>query len=292
MAFYAYTYETAGHLQVWGEDAASFLQSQFSNDLRPFADGHCRYGLWLDARGRIVADSWVLCEGPERFRIISERSGGARIEAQLRHHIVADEVEIELAPPLPCLALIGGEGESHGALGPGLVARFAGQRAHLPSQEWVFADEDARKVLMEEIEHERVFENWIHLKRMEAGISQLYFEAQPGDMPEECGLMENGVSLNKGCFLGQEVVARMHHVGRPQRGLYLLCGSGEPPEVSSPVSHPEGKLLGELRTAVRSSSGWTGVALLKSRFVEAGMDLTLDGRAVQVVGLYGLNQGI
>ena len=53
---YGYDYKRAAHLWVTDEDAADFLQSQFANDLRPFAAGKCTYGLWLDVKGKVIAD--------------------------------------------------------------------------------------------------------------------------------------------------------------------------------------------------------------------------------------------
>ena len=59
-SFYEYT--PAAHFLVSDEDAADFLQSQFTNDLRPFEAGRSTYGLWLDVKGKVIADSVVLCE--------------------------------------------------------------------------------------------------------------------------------------------------------------------------------------------------------------------------------------
>ena len=98
MGLYLYPYQMSAHLEVRGEDAADFLQSQFSNDLRPFYEGQCTYGLWLDVKGKLVADSWVLCEGEEQFRIFSECCRSEHIQQKLEHHIIADDVEDEFLP--------------------------------------------------------------------------------------------------------------------------------------------------------------------------------------------------
>ena len=67
-----YQYVPAGHFIVTDGDAADFLQSQFTYELRPFNVGQATYGLWLDVKGKVIADSVVLCEGAEKFRVISE----------------------------------------------------------------------------------------------------------------------------------------------------------------------------------------------------------------------------
>lgn len=68
-----YAFRPAADFLVTDEDAADFLQSQFTNDLRPFQPGQCTYGLWLDVKGKVIADSYVLCLGDEHFRVLSER---------------------------------------------------------------------------------------------------------------------------------------------------------------------------------------------------------------------------
>ena len=66
----AHIYQPKGDLIVEGPDAAHFLQGQFSQDLRVSA-GSMVYGLWLDAKGKIQADSFLLKESEDRFRAIS-----------------------------------------------------------------------------------------------------------------------------------------------------------------------------------------------------------------------------
>ena len=55
-AVLGYEYKPAGHLLVTDEDAADFLQSQFTNELCPFEAGRCVYGLWLNVKGKVIAD--------------------------------------------------------------------------------------------------------------------------------------------------------------------------------------------------------------------------------------------
>lgn len=286
MGLYAYPYKMAAHLVVSGEDAADFLQSQFSNDLRALSDGGSTYGLWLDVKGKIVADSWVLREGEEHFRIFSEHGPGVSIKEKLEHHIIADDVELELGEQIEALSIIGDEAKALCGESSGKFFCLPGRRSDLPSVELVFPDAATRAEWLDGHDCKIVSVKWIQEERMQAGIGIVGREVLPGDLPGEAGLVEDAVSLTKGCFLGQEVVARMHNVGRPQRGLFMLSGLGTPPEVSSPLANEEGKLLGELRVVVAAAPGWKGVAMLKSRFVELGMRLSLGDDPVEVQGIY------
>src|SRR5690348_584890 len=84
-----------GVLIVEGLDAATFLQGQFTNDLRKLGAKGSAYGLWLDHRGHVLADSFVLSgTEPNRFWICSYFSSAEVIRVHLENHLVADEVTI------------------------------------------------------------------------------------------------------------------------------------------------------------------------------------------------------
>jgi folate-binding protein YgfZ len=291
MEVYGYSYKMAAHLLVTGEDAGDFLQSQFSNDLRPLSAGESIYGLWLDVKGKIVADGWVLCEGDEQFRIFSAASPGETIQSKLEQHIIADDVGIGPVDQLEALAVIGDGERALAAETGGRSFCLPGRRSDRRSRELIFPDSASRGEWLKSSGIETVSEDWIQEERLKAGIASLGCEVLPGDMPGEAGLVEEAVSLTKGCFLGQEVVARMYNVGRPQRALYRLSGIGGVPPLPSPLSSTEGKALGELRVAVAIPSGWHGVAMLKSRFVEPGMRLCCGDGTTELTGSYGGKKG-
>ncbi len=279
-----YPYHMSAHLRVTGEDAADFLQSQFSNDLRPFELKQVTYGLWLDLKGKVVADSWVLCEGPEAFRIFSEHCASSVIAEKLEHHIIADDVDIRMLSAAPALAIIGDEGL-------GLVNNYAGatilpgRRSAARSWECVFETAAARDQFLQEHAASIVSENKIQHLRLQAGVPLVPAEIGPGELPGEGGLDGDAVAFDKGCFLGQEVVARMHNVGRPTRGLYLVRGEGPPLECPQSIFSDQAKKVGELRTAYADGSDWRGVALLKLRYANAV--LQLEAGAIQLESPFG-----
>jgi hypothetical protein len=293
-----YEYRTRTHLLVTDEDAADFLQSQFTNELRPFEAGQCTYGLWLDVKGKVLADSYVLCEGDEQFRIVSEYSEASVLTEKLEHHIIADDVEIEVLEPASAFSLIGtGATSLLEALGYEIpvtgryserdgVVVFVGRRSLLPGFELICTAESSvgpfREALIE-ANVDFVPEERIQRERISAGIPLIPMDIGPGDMPGEGGLERDAVSFTKGCYLGQEVVARMHNVGRPQRGLFVVSGSGEPPECPIALYNAAAKKVGELRTVAQAADGWTGVALLKTRHAAIGEGLTMESETVSIV---------
>lgn len=289
----------AADLHAHGEDAADFLQSQFTNELRPFAVGRCTYGLWLDVKGKVQADAWVLQTGKESFRILSEHCSDTVIRSHLERHIVADDVEIEASGVSNCALTLIGESATawineqgwplpetaQFAEGEGTTV-FFGKRSSEPSYEIIFKKEEgihSAKKLLEEIGADTVSESWIEEQRMQIGQPKVPQELGPEDLPGEAAMVGSAVSLQKGCFLGQEVVARMYNVGRPRRGLFLLKGLGDPPVVPGQIKTEQGSLAGTVRSALKIDTHWQGVAMLKLHRVEKGSVLLIDGNPVEIV---------
>ena len=305
---YGYEYKPAGHLLASDEDAADFLQSQFSNELHPFEPGRCTYGLWLDVKGKVVADSSVLCVGEAQFRILSEHSLTETIADKLERHIIADDVVVERLPEGCALALIGDEAaavlQSLSIEAP-TAGRFInadgmhvyrGRRSFKPCFElWSESAEkisELRKCLVQEGGVQFISMQQVELMRLAAGFPSIPKEIGPSDLPGEGALVNNGVSLTKGCYLGQEVVARMHNVGRAQRALFLMCGSGEAPKCPVGVYNHVARQVGELRSAFSTEDGWQGVALLKIRHATIGESLSYESGSANVVDLFSKDESV
>lgn len=302
---FGYEYEPSAHLLVTDEDAADFLQSQFSNELRPFEAGRCTYGLWLDVKGKVIADSAIYCEGDERFRIFSEFSPSAVIVQKLEQHIIADDVEIEALPTGAALALIGrdvatlleslgfSEPEAGACVSVDGVILSHGRRSQEPSFE-LWSDSaaliDELKARLVELGVELITADRMQLIRIAAGVPSVPSEIGPGDLPGEGALVGDAVSLTKGCYLGQEVVSRMHNLGRPQRALFRISGAGSAPICPIALYNEESKKIGELRSACLTENGWQGVALLKTRYAEVGDSLNHDGGSATIDGLFAAIQ--
>jgi len=285
------------HLLVTDEDAADFLQSQFTNELRRAEAGRCTYGLWLNVKGKVLADSYVLCEGDEQFRLISETSDAAVLAEKLESHIIADDVVIETEPSLVGFALIGDGAEavlSKLSLNVPEAGRFEsadgcwaflGRRSAAASFEIICvtaASAEKVRATLSELSVKMVLRDEMAAERIAAGFPNVPDEVGPNDLPGEGRLELDAISFTKGCYLGQEVVARMHNVGRPQRTLFAVSGNGKAPECPLALYNADSKQVGELRTAVRGKDGWLGVAMLKHRFASAGDVLISDSGDIAV----------
>lgn len=291
----AYLQKMPCGLYVSGEDAYTFLQSQFSNDLPKEGRVFACYGLWLNAKGRVLADSMIVGLDSESFYIFSENTEASFIKDTLENHIIADDVSIEPIQIIGAifvnssaaellireLRLITDEAEGvasnyiHTDLSVGVV--FPRKRLEEDGFIFCFRDEisytKCKKALEEQPVH-WISENEIQLNRLALGMPLVPNEIGPSDLAGEGDLVPSAVSLTKGCYLGQEVVARLFHVGKPQRQLFVMMFNGlnEVDSIQLPIEiTKENRSLGELRTLYQdtdNSNKWYGVALLKVRYLD------------------------
>lgn len=290
-----YQYAPAAHFLVTDEDAADFLQSQFTNELRPFELGQATYGLWLDVKGKVIADSVVICEGAEQFRVISECCFGELIAAHMERHIIADDVEIKHGQstygfelPAQAVEALGFECPESGRfliIEGGIL--YSVQDS---TYDMVFYTESVAKLAFEKLTDLGFIELSAcerGLARIDRGRPSVPDEIGAADMPGEGGLERDAISFTKGCYLGQEVVARMHNVGKAQRCLFVVRGKGVIPELPRALTNSDSKQVGELRTAYQDGETWQGVAILKTRFAGVGETLRYETYEVSVVRALG-----
>ena len=296
--------KAGGHLRLSGEDAATFLNSQFSGDLRNPEGGRCTYGLWLDAKGKVLGDGWVLCRDAELFEIMSVGTEGTILQEKLEKHIIADDVAIEVMEGTSLLWLQGEGAEAAVAKllgaapdkgrfieGEGAVC-FPGRRAQGSHYDICYTDASAADAAVAQLEAagaEPVDAAAIELARIAAGYPAVPQELGAGDLPGEAGLVGEAVCTTKGCFLGQESILRLHNLGRARRGLYAVSGEGALPAVPSSVEVAgEERAAGELRSAYATATGWRGVAMLKLDRIES--DLQCGNQPVTVEHAMGAVQ--
>src|SRR5262245_8772358 len=134
-----YRWRPAAWLKISGTDAATFLQGQFTNDLRkPEGIYPSVYGLWLNQKGKVLADSFVVAAEDGAFWVGSYFSPAAVIRERLEAYVIADDVVSEDETERWAGATVFGEAE----LGTGVV-RLAARRGAEAGVEWIFpvADE-------------------------------------------------------------------------------------------------------------------------------------------------------
>lgn len=291
-----YVYHPAAWLAIRGEDASEFLQGQFTADLRLQAAHSCTYGLWLDRKGKVQGDSFVLRSGANDFRIFSYECRSVDLCERLERFIIADDVELsDESGSVGGISLIGEAAVGWLAGRAGRAGRpeagvylegdsgviFRGRRTTGPHLEWVVPREEVPGVVAR-LRDEGLDELEIvgmERERLRSRLPAVPREIGPDELPQEGGLEREAVSFSKGCYLGQEVMARLRSMGRVRRGLLPVRVRAAP---QVPAALFEGsRPVGELRTVLPAEGdGPNGVALVRRDRVGQGFSLEPDGAVV------------
>lgn len=287
-----YPYFPACVLRATGPDAPTFLQGQFTNDLGKMTTGSSAYGLWLDRRGRVIADSQVIRGlAVNEFLIVSASSESSVVAAHLQGHLIADEVEIsDETRAWRGVALVGQGAGGWLASAPRPGFAFRGRRSSAENFDWVMplgewpaaAEATSGMRQLDEAETE--------LMRIRSAIPRIPVDIGPGDLPNEGGLDAQAISYSKGCYLGQEVMARVKALGRVRRGLVQVAGTGEPPAVPAALWSGESR-AGELRSVARDAGGFAGLALVTAELAAGAGAFSLTRGAAPTVTKRGFEPG-
>ena len=127
--------------------------------------------------------------------------------------------------------------------------------------------------------------------RAAAGIPRFGVDFEASNLPQEARV-DAAINYEKGCYLGQEVVARMHYRGRPARELRRVAGGGAAPAAGSDLYAGAGesadgsRSVGRITSAVPAPDGtsWQGLAMLAKTALEAEAVALQTGGAVQILG--------
>jgi folate-binding protein YgfZ len=227
-----------GKLRLSGADATEFLQGQLTNDIEALAPGAGCYSALLDRKGHMQADMRVLALADGAIWIDTEAEALERVRRHLDTYKIGRAVELEdMTSSRAIISLIGPASES--------VAGTAAGREH--SQRAVtiggadcvavatgggidlICDAEAtpavRSALLAAGAAE-VSDEAAEIVRVESGVPRFGIDVGTATMPAEAGLVGRAVSFTKGCYIGQETVARLHYRGRPNRHLRGLRLSG------------------------------------------------------------------
>ncbi|HEV8072710.1 MAG TPA: folate-binding protein [Opitutaceae bacterium] len=259
----AHIWEPAAWLQVSGPDAFNFLQGQFTNDLRLLEKQPAVYGLWLNEKGKVQGDSFVLRGEGGAFWVGSYFSPAATLCERLKAFVIADDVTIEDCTAGCRGVTLIGTVASEMAEKFGGALRFPGRRATVPCMELMFATETqpAVEARMAELNLLPLPDSDMELFRIKASITAVPRDIGPDDLPNEGGLDAVAISYTKGCYLGQEVMARLKSMGQVRRQLLRVTGAGAPPALPATLYNGP-KRMGELRSAAPDHEGFVGFALL------------------------------
>lgn len=229
-----------GKLALTGADAKSFLQGQVTNDMESLTPGGGCYAAFLTPKGKMLGDMRVLDAGSELL-LDTERIALQGLFNMIRRFSVGYDVQLHKRTlELGLLSLIGPA--SAGVAGAGELASTA-EHTHAPAIVGEVpvrairtdvgvdllcesSDTDALRDRVLEAGAVEVAEATVECLRVERGRPRYGIDLDHTVIPQEAGLNERAVSFTKGCYVGQETVARLHYRGKPNRHLRGLRLSG------------------------------------------------------------------
>jgi folate-binding protein YgfZ len=214
------------YVGISGPDALAHLQNLVSNDVESLQVGDACPALLLTAKARVVAPVVVLRRGDEDFLVLTEPGLGELVRGMLVRMRLRLRCQIE--PEEHTSVLVFG--------GDGFATDFAGARERLDSGlEPTIGDEELER------------------RRIEAGVPRWGRELDERVLPAEAGLEATHISFTKGCYPGQEPIARQHYRGKINRALRVVQ-LDDVPAYDSELLH-DGKVVGRVTSAARRPDG-------------------------------------
>jgi tRNA-modifying protein YgfZ len=234
-----------GKLALSGPDAASFMQGQVTNDVEALAPGSGCYAAFLTPKGKMLGDLRILNTGDELL-LDTERVSLQDLFNMIRRFSIGYRVELHkrtlergllslIGPDSASIAGVDGlaaEEHAHAVItvaGGALSARAVRTDVGID----LLCDATDTEALTRALEDSgavAVAEAAVECVRIERGRPRYGVDLDESVIPQEAGLNERAVSFTKGCYVGQETVARLYYRGKPNRMLrgLRLSAAAEP----------------------------------------------------------------
>lgn len=263
-----------GVLAIRGVDATKFLQGQVTCNLNYLADDQAGLGGRCTPKGRLVS-SFRIVKAADGYLLAMARELVEPLLTDLKKYAVFSKSALTdestqwqrlglsaagFASAYPGIVL-GEQANGVAPLDDGFALRLEDGRVEV----WRAAEAIAPAL------PEAGLDTWL-LAQVRAGVGQVFGATRESFVPQMINLQAlDGVSFRKGCYTGQEIVARMQYLGKLKRRLYRLAGSGTAPAVGTELFSPvHGSSVGEVVLAAPAADGCEFLAVLQADAVEDG----------------------
>ncbi len=266
---------------VSGEEATTYLQGQISQDVLGLAVGASAWSLILQPQGKVDAWFRITKTGEDAYVLDVDAGHGEALLARLKRFKLRTKADLELLTWdwHAWRSADGGEAPDIVAPEGAIVAPPAGGQAGL---DLIGPDLDPP-------EGEILDASALERLRIVAFVPAMGAELTQDTIPAEAGIVDDSVSFTKGCYTGQELVARVDSRGNnTPRKLRLVTGAGLP-QVGSELSL-DGADAGVLTSVAPAGDGFVALAYVKRSAADA-TELALDGSAVAVAAPAGEGAG-
>jgi folate-binding protein YgfZ len=287
-----------GKLALTGTEAKSFLQGQVSNDVESLGPGTGCYAAFLTPKGKMLGDLRILDTGGELL-LDTERLALQALFTMIRRFSIGYDVQLHKRTiERGLLSLIGPDALRVAGI-PELAE--APENNHLQSAVGGVAVRAIRTdvgldLLCDAADTERLTQTLqdagaplvdqavVEALRIERGRPRYGIDLDETVIPQEAGLNERAVSFTKGCYVGQETVARLYYRGKPNRHLRGLKLSG--PAATGEAVRLGEREVGHLGSVAESPRfGWIALALVRREAPPGSTVAVGDGLSAEIVEL-------
>ncbi|MBI3611521.1 MAG: aminomethyl transferase family protein [Nitrospirae bacterium] len=308
-----------GKLRLKGKDRTEFLHGMVTNDIKKLTSGTGLYAVFTTDKAKMLADARVYCL-PDALWIDLEPEATEKIQKHLDKYTLVSDVTIENLTETQGLLSVYGPSSSE------IIALLI-TPASPPSKEYsttsVTPDGVSILVARNEITGEPGYDLYIPIDklavtwnrlleiggphglrpvgldavnslRIEAGIARYGIDMDESNFPMEAGLEQRAISYTKGCYIGQETIARADAQGRMNKQLmgFELAGESVPKKGQYILARPEspgteGRIVGTVTSAVKSPTLGKVIAMgyLHRDFIKPGTEVSIAGQPARVVSL-------
>jgi len=280
------TLDQLGVLSVSGDDSATFLQNLLTNDINLLADNQSQYSGLCNPKGRLLALFLVIRISENQYQLVMPKTLCEPIAKRLTMYTLRSKVTLsDDSEQLACLGLT--QNYDHLALAdtvyqgavqnefrntklPAVIPRWLVmcQKEHTANLTAILSEQDSQHQPAD-------YWQWLDIT---AGLANVYPDSQEKFTPQQLNLdLTEAVNFKKGCYPGQEVVARLHYLGKPSRRLFIAnANTALNPTAADEVKTDGGQIAGHVVSACQQNGRLDCLVSLKLANMETGLVLS-DG---------------
>ncbi|MFT7109279.1 MAG: folate-binding protein YgfZ [Psychrobacter glaciei] len=284
-------------LSITGPDSAKFMQGQFTCNLQEITDTQFRLGACCNAKGRMIAN-FTIGKHSDGFLMAIDKSLAEQLQAHLKKYKVFFKTEFQAsnyvmagikganASALLTNILGGCPTEDFGqySFKQGIVTQLPYNAGY---EVWLMPD--SAEQIIEQLLSKALFADsqYWPLNLISNGLGQLTLENTEAHIPQMLNLaLIGGISFNKGCYTGQEIVARMQYLGKSKRNMYLITVEGETPVGGEIFTADSKSAVGVIINAVTLGLTTTALAVIENKHIETPLFIPSNlGNSVELLSL-------
>ncbi len=214
-----------------GADARNFLQGQFCSDVHLLDGGGWQYSGLCNPKGRLIASFALVRAGENEYIALMARDIADDFYVHIAKYILRSEVKVGLRDDLAILFSPPGSDDRPSVENPVGIVKSDDDGLQLRG----VGGTDMFLIPRTEAMPEAFDAEWMSFQ-IAAGIPWVLRQTREMFVAQSVNYdLLGGVSFKKGCFVGQEIIARMHYRGTPKQRMYMLHGDGAPPDSGAPV---------------------------------------------------------